>query len=371
VTRIGELLVAGGLTTAESIDRALESQALHGGRLGTSLVEMEAVSLDALSESLAHQHELPAALQRHFQDADPDIQSRLDPALAAKWRAVPLGRLPGSEERIAVAVMDPLPPQGIGELAEALGVMVVTAVAAELRIRYQLERIYGVERPNRFKRAVADPEQAAHERRGSIRTLSDLAVDEATSALARIAVRRIQVPVTGRMPAIEPDADLSTMEGAMRAIRRAGSRARVGELTISALEGGWDGALSAGVLMNIRANCLFGWRGFVRGSVPETMEDVAVPLDAPSLFSDPCRTTTSFFGRSRRPTDLDERFWSVLAAGRVGEFGVHPVSVFGRVACVLYVQTAGVMPPEVATGVTEIGQSLCIALERLVKADRR
>lgn len=362
--------MAGGCTTAESIDRALESQALHGGRLGTSLVEMDAVSLDALAESLAHQHQLPAALQHHFENSDPGTQSRLDPALAAKWRAVPLGRLPDAE-RIAVAVMDPLPPQGISELAEALGMMVVTAVAPELRIRYQLERIYGVERPNRFKRAVADPAQAAHERRGSIRTLSDLALDDATTSLARIAVRRIEVPVTDRMAAIEPDADLSTMEGAMRSIRRAGSRARVADLTISALEGGCEGALSAGVLMNIRANCLFGWRGFVRGNVPETMEDVAVPLDAPSLFSDPCRTTTSFFGHSRRPSDLDERFWSVLAAGRVGEFGVHPVSVFGRVACVLYVQTAGLMPPEVATGVTEIGQSLCIALERLVKAERR
>ena len=85
------------------IESALQSQAVHGGRLGTNLVELYAIGLDQLGSALARQHDLPVALQRHFDQADPDIQGRQSAETAAQWLAVPLGRLPGEQERIAVA----------------------------------------------------------------------------------------------------------------------------------------------------------------------------------------------------------------------------------------------------------------------------
>src|SRR6185503_13776975 len=225
--RIGEHLVAEGFCSPAQIERALEAQAVHGGRLGTCLVEQYAIGLDDLGGALARQHDMPVALQRHFDQADPSIQKRLAPETAAQWRAVPLGRLPGDVERVAVAVLDPLGDDALYELNDALGADVVAAIAPQLRILYHLERVYGIERPNRFKRSSSpgsgsDP---GHERRGAIRTLSDAeASGDVMSSLGRIAVRRIQVAPTASA-VVEPEPEIANLDGALRAIRRATGRA--------------------------------------------------------------------------------------------------------------------------------------------------
>ena len=334
--------------------------------------------------ALARQHDMPVALQRHFDQADPAVQQRLGAETAAQWRAVPLGRLPGDVERIAVAVLDPLGDDALYELADALGAQVVAAVAPQLRILYHLERVYGIERPNRFKRAsspVGGPGSSSgdpgRERRGYVRTLSDAEPPgDAMSSLGRIAVRRIQVAPTASA-VIEPEPDLANLDGALRAIRRAPGRRRVGSLVVSALEQGFGGALSAGMVLTIRSGLLLGWRGFVRGrphgdATRQSIEAIAVPLAVPSLFHQPCRSALSYFGT---PTDggseIDHRLWTLLGTPVPDEIGVHPVHVFGNLACVLYVQTEGELPAAAAGGIAELGQALCAALERLVRADER
>jgi hypothetical protein len=369
--------VAEGFCSADRIDRALEAQAVHGGRLGTCLVEQYAIGLDELGGALARQHDMPVALQRHFDQADPAVQKRLSPETAAQWLAVPLGRLPGDVERIAVAVIDPLGDDALYELGDALGAEVVAAVAPQLRILYHLERVYGVERPNRFKRGQArEGSDPGRERRGFVRTLSDVDGGDEMSSLGRIAVRRIQVAPTASA-VVEPEPDVANLDGALRAIRRASGRARVGSVVVSAFEQGFDQALSAGMVLTIRSGLLLGWRGFVRGRAhgPQTrqsIEAIAVPLGVPSLFHDSCRRATSYFGvPPAGGNEVDHRLWALLGTAVPGEIGVHPVQVFGQLACVLYVQTPGELPAAAAGGIAELGQALCAALERLVRADER
>ena len=366
------------MCSAEAIDHALKAQAVHGGRLGTCLVEQYAIGLDEMGGALARQHDMPVALQRHFDQADPAVQQRLQPETAAQWRAVPLGRLPGDVERIAVAVLDPLGDDALYELADALGAEVVAAVAPQLRILYHLERVYGIERPNRFKRGQArSGSEPGQERRGFVRTLSDEEPGaDAMSSLGRIAVRRIQVAPTASA-VVEPEPEIANLDGALRAIRRATGRARVGSVVVSALEQGFGGALSAGMVLTIRSGLLLGWRGFVRGRpaggpTRQSIEQVAVPLGVPSLFAGPCRSACSYFGiPPEGGNEVDRRLWALLGTPVPGEIGVHPVHVFGSLACVLYVQTEGELPAAAAGGIAELGQALCAALERLVRADER
>ena len=153
--RLGELLVAAGLLTAEQVERALRAQVMWGGRLGTNLIELHYVELDSLSKVLARQHRLPAALARHFEKADPDLQRMLSPELAERFSCVPLLRM-GPEKHVAVASLAPLSPRQLVIIAAELKVEVhrlFPAIAAELRIRYQLERVYSIRRSARFLRA--------------------------------------------------------------------------------------------------------------------------------------------------------------------------------------------------------------------------
>lgn len=153
--RLGELLVAAGLLTPEQVEQALRAQVLWGGRLGTNLVELHYLELDPLSTALGHQHHMPAALARHFEKADPELQARMPVELAERFSCVPLLRM-GPDQHVAIAAQAPLGPRQLNLIAAALAVDVtrlVPAVAAELRIRYQLERVYRVRRSARYLRA--------------------------------------------------------------------------------------------------------------------------------------------------------------------------------------------------------------------------
>ncbi len=155
MARLGELLVAAGLLSQEQIDQALRAQVVWGARLGTNLVELGLIKLDELSTFLARQHNLPAALARHFEKSDPDLQAQLHSDVAERFTCVPLFRV-GPERKVIVAATSPLTKKQIAILAEEMALdspaQVLPAIAAELRIRYQLERVFAVPRPARFMR---------------------------------------------------------------------------------------------------------------------------------------------------------------------------------------------------------------------------
>jgi len=151
--RIGELLVARGLLTPTQVEQAVRAQVVWGGRFGTNLVELGLIDLDTLSRALAGQHALPAALAHHFEHADRELQQRFDADLADRFSIVPILKL--ADGRIAIACMDPLDADRRGEVARALGIeprALVVSIAAEQRMRYQLERVYGIARSARFLR---------------------------------------------------------------------------------------------------------------------------------------------------------------------------------------------------------------------------
>jgi type II secretion system (T2SS) protein E len=145
VHRIGELLRAEGLLTIEQLEEALRAQADWGGRLGTILIELGFIDLDGLSRALGRQHDLPAAVAQHFDAADEELQRRLPAELAARFHCLPLYRI--ESEQVVVVGAEPLDEPAFDAVARALDIdrdQIFPAVAAELRVRYQLDRIYRV-----------------------------------------------------------------------------------------------------------------------------------------------------------------------------------------------------------------------------------
>jgi hypothetical protein len=154
MARLGELLVESGLLTPEQVEQGLRAQVVWGGRLGTNLVELKLLDLDMVTRFLGRLHGLPAALARHFEHADPELQRRFPADLASALSVIPLVHL--ADGQIAVASIDPLDVAAHGTIADILGIapeQLVVSIGAELRIRYHLERVYDVPRPARFLRA--------------------------------------------------------------------------------------------------------------------------------------------------------------------------------------------------------------------------
>jgi hypothetical protein len=153
--RLGDLLVQAGRVTQAQVEEAARAQVAYGGRIGTCLVELDHIEIDELAAFLGRQHRLPPAARRHFERADKELQALLPAALATRRKVVPIKIIPGQPTRIAIAAMGPLAPDVLAEIGGYLGCEgpdLVVAVAAELRVLYNLERVYGVPRPTRFLR---------------------------------------------------------------------------------------------------------------------------------------------------------------------------------------------------------------------------
>jgi hypothetical protein len=439
--RLGQILVAAGRISPAQLDEALRAQVLYGGRLGTNLVELGHLDLDALALALAREHGIPAALLKHFERCDLQVQSLLPPALAAQWQVVPIGHLADRRSRIAVAALAPLPPEGVAAIAAALRCTpsdLVIAIAGELRIMYYLERCYGIPRESRYLRirrattagvplpppelddgdseatsvpippaAAADdgdevdivfdaiaaepapppPEpprtvslldfevtaEAAHQlameqQRHFVRTLSD---DEAAPAgepeppagrgtLARIPLRRMA-------PAREETGEPTTLEEAVRAVRRAISRDRVGELVAQALVA-FSGA-DVGAVFVIREPVAIGWKGVVRGAAV-ALDAVAVAIDEPGALLATAHGRDGIAVVDRREASpVDRRLWRALGCGEPTCAVAARVAIGEQPVCLLYVQGEGADGARIV--VERLAEATRIAFTRLLRAAQR
>jgi hypothetical protein len=139
--RLGEILVGEGACTAAALRDALKNQIIFGGRLGTNLLELRAVSEEALARALGRQHGIPSlsgALR-----LDPAATALLTPEIAERWDAVPYVL---ADRRMALLVVDPKNLAMLDEVAFATGKQVHPIVVPEARVWALLGQTYGLER---------------------------------------------------------------------------------------------------------------------------------------------------------------------------------------------------------------------------------
>lgn len=149
--KLGQLLVARGWITVQQLTRALQNQSIVGGRLGTCLLEMDALTEDLLLKGLSEQLGVPAAGIDDLRRIPDEVLAFLPDKLARRCRAVPF-RVEGS--RLDLALMDARNLSCQDEIAFATGKRVKIYVAHELRVLEALERHYKDESPSRFSLLV-------------------------------------------------------------------------------------------------------------------------------------------------------------------------------------------------------------------------
>jgi hypothetical protein len=145
--KLGQLLVARGWITVQQLTRALQNQGVVGGRLGTCLIEMDAISEDNLLKALSEQLGVPAANLDDLRGIPAEVLAIVPDKLARRCRAVPF-RLEGS--RLDLAMVDARNLACQDEIAFATGKRVKVHVAHELRILEALEKYYKEECPSRY-----------------------------------------------------------------------------------------------------------------------------------------------------------------------------------------------------------------------------
>jgi hypothetical protein len=147
MSKLGQLLVVRGWITVQQLNRALQNQNAVGSRLGTCLLEMEALSEDNLLKGLSEHLGVPAASLDDLRGIPGEVLALVPDKIARRCRAVPF-RVVGS--RLDVAMMEPRNLAAQDEIAFASGKRVNVHVAHELRIVEALERYYREESSSRL-----------------------------------------------------------------------------------------------------------------------------------------------------------------------------------------------------------------------------
>jgi hypothetical protein len=142
--RLGELLKSEKLVTSAQIEEALEAQVVHGGRLGTNLVELGFLKEIDLAKALGRLNNLPYASGEML--AEPTALSTVPAQYCDDHDVFPM-RVEST--RLTLVVMGYSQMKTIDELGFKLGKKIVPVVVPEFRMNQLLRKYCKAFRPLR------------------------------------------------------------------------------------------------------------------------------------------------------------------------------------------------------------------------------
>jgi len=395
--RLGELLLQEHLITPEALEEALESQVVHGGRLGTNLVELGMLSEQELSRVLGQQHGVASASGEMVPDAR--ALELVDLGDADEKDYLPM-RVDAT--RMSVAVINPRDLETLDALAFRTGKRVVPVVIPEFRMN-QLQRRYckaframraldmNAVRPSRVKQAEAEkltPTAKAEDliseeefqslyaqalKGGSEEGDGELVLDLVEVAEEEEPIVQGYVPEVVPEPVVEPPPvppELHvpetlhleeaprprtpavverlftplTFAEAQAELSRSSDREQVATTVLRFALGKWKRCL----LLSVQGNLVTGWRGMGKGVREAAVKRIGIGLQAPSTFRLVRDTRSHYVGPVRRDA-ASGLFYKLLRGDYPTTAVILPLLVRGKLVHMLYVDNGPgqLTPPDV------------------------
>ena len=137
--RLGDLLVAEGLITAEQLAQALEQQKKGSSeRLGSILVRLNLIHEEQLIGFLSRQYGIPSITLHHL-DIAADVLRLVPVHIAKKYEVLPVKRL---GDALSLAMADPANVFAADDVAFMTNLQVLPVVASQAAIRAAIARCY-------------------------------------------------------------------------------------------------------------------------------------------------------------------------------------------------------------------------------------
>jgi hypothetical protein len=358
---LGEILVQLRLLTARDLALVLDERNLLGGRLGTQLVERGLVDTEQVTDALSRQMRVPAALQRHFDHADPAIVALLKPNLAARYMAIPLVAARSGNKRIVVAMATPKDDLIVDEVAFAIGARVEPMVAAELAIARNLKRFYNMD-VKLARPARPEPPRGS----ASSRELPVLGTEPVSARHATLSYFAHDEPPTTPAPNLPPSIGAAvSLDDVLGRIATADQREHVGSSLVDFMLTRFE----CGLVFLIRGPNAHVWRGFAPGVEARALQTITFPLSMPSVFSTTKDRREIF--RGRLPTDanhLHVQIWKYLGAQPPAEALIIPVAIGERVVSLVYAHAQSPLGDDTVADLKAVCTAVGEAFVRLIQA---
>ncbi|MEM8962807.1 MAG: hypothetical protein AAGD38_15085 [Acidobacteriota bacterium] len=145
-SELGRFLVDEGLITSTQLTKALEHQALIGGRVGTNLLEQGAITEDVLLGALGRFRQTGVVSRSELGAIPADVLRLVPLKLAHRYRIVPYKR---RGRTLLIASMDPGDVLVEDEISMLTSCLARTQIALEVRMHEALARYYRLRPPRR------------------------------------------------------------------------------------------------------------------------------------------------------------------------------------------------------------------------------
>lgn len=376
--KFGQILLERGWITKDQLQRALQNQSVVGGRIGTCLLEMDALPEDLVMKALSEQHSVPAATVEDLRNVPEEIIALLPARVARRCRAVPF-QITGTQ--VSVALLDVRNLQIQDELAFVTAKRIKIFVANEARVYEALEKYYGEECPQRFSHLIDRMNRSrylwdrAEESRAPAQTQSERHSTEAAAAGRYGAgTQPVAVPAAPAPPAAAPAAPATAAVPSAPAPAPAAMASRPPTLTIplapeerAALKGtaAPPAPMTAGdvelrllnpkdrddvgrglldylgqsfnraLLFKAVKNNVEGWMGSGAGLDLEALRNTSIPLHQPSVFLN-LKQGSNFYLGPLAPLPAHQDLARAWGGELPKECLVLPVRIKERIAIFIY-----------------------------------
>lgn len=136
--KLGDLLLEANLIDEVQLKIALEEQKRLGTKFGSTLISLHFIDENVLTAFLSKQLDMPC-VSLHNIEITPKVLSKIPKEVAKRLEVIPI-RL--EENRLYVAMTDPLDTDIVEELEKLTGFIIVPMVAPQSSIREAIKRRY-------------------------------------------------------------------------------------------------------------------------------------------------------------------------------------------------------------------------------------
>ncbi len=379
------MLLEQRLITAAQLEEALEAQVVHGGRLGTNLVELGFTQEKDLARTLGKQHNVPFASGEMV--PDPQALALADPQFSDDNDLLPM-RVEAT--RVTVAVLDPTKLQALDDLGFKAGKRVMTVVVPEFRLNQLLRKHCKAFRPMRpidmntirpsarkkadepnpedvkdlineddfasiYAKAIGDDD---------VETIEGIEVDDDPTVSAPRA--RLIEPI-GKVPTgmatSEPALAPLTFTEAQALLSKSEDREDIAHTILRFAISKFRRSL----LLSVHGDIVTGWRGAGQGVREKAVRRIGVSLKEQSTFRLVCESRSHYVGPMKRGAGTAV-FYKMLGGGYPTTAVIMPLLVRGKPVHLLYVdQGADELTPPDISELLILSQSVARSYEAMIQ----
>jgi len=392
VPRLGKLLLEEKLLTQPQLEEGLETQVIHGGRLGTNLVELGFVKEVDLARVLGRQHNIPFASGEMV--PDPAALAVADAAFYDDKDVVPM-RVDAT--KLTVAIIHPKQIEALDALGFKTGKRVVQVVIPEFRMTQLLRKHAKAFRPMRpIDVNTLRPSKASgagEPKPGDVGELineDDFAALYAQAAAPELeeaviegdVVVEDEAPVVGGAlldappqplapvqpppPLVVPKPQLPalTFAEATKLLQQSQDREDIAQTVLRFAKGKFRRAL----LLSVRGDLVTGWQGMGKGVTPQGVQRIGVSLREDNSLKMVRDLRSHFIGPMKRTPGMDV-FYKMLGGPAPTTAVMMPLLVRGKPVHILYVDNGPgqVTPPDIGE-LLIVSQGVSRSYETLITA---